>query len=242
MYKLLIVEDEYEIRHGIRHYFPWDELGFIVSGEAENGEEALEFLQHHPVDVILSDIKMPLKSGLDLAKELNEKNDKTPIVFLSGHKDFELVKEALVYGAKDYIVKPTKYQELAKVFQKIKDGLDSTNKLNPMDTINCESALLIGQIKDYIKKNFRTVQLSDLARIAHMNPFYLSTYFKNKTGHSFRDYVISIKMEKAMEYLKDSQYKIYEISEMVGYSNPRNFSKAFHAYFGENPQQSRHGK
>jgi two-component system, response regulator YesN len=228
MYKLLIVDDEYEIRHGISHYFPWDELGFAIAGEAENGQQALEFLAGQPVDAILCDIKMPVKSGLDLARELFEQGVKTKIVFLSGHKDFEFVKQALIYGARDYIVKPTKYKELANVFGKIKDELDRESKQDePSEPQQPGSAedVLIGKIKTYVESHFSTACLKDAARIVHMNPYYVSTYFKKKTGRSFSDYVIATKMNKAAEYFADPQYKTYEISELVGYGNPKNFSK-----------------
>jgi two-component system response regulator YesN len=242
LYKLLIVDDEFEIRHGISHYFPWDELGFSIAGDAENGQQALDFLVDCPVDVILCDIKMPVKSGLDLARELFANQVKIKIVFLSGHKDFEFVKEALIYGARDYIVKPTKYKELAAVFSKIKVELDRESKpdstLQPLNQVS-DDDVLINKIKSYVEQNFPTACLKDAASIVHMNPYYVSTYFKKKTGYSFSDYVIATKMEKAAEYLANPQYKTYEISEMVGYGNPKNFSKSFKAFYGKNPREYR---
>ncbi|MBW7454384.1 response regulator [Paenibacillus sepulcri] len=242
MYQLLIVDDEYEIRHGISSYFPWDELGFHVAGEAENGLEALNFIRGHAVDVILCDIKMPVKSGLELAKDLKAIGDPTRIVFLTGHKEFELIKEALVYGARDYIVKPTKYQELAQVFQKLKIELDQERQSKPVHEDDQDSDIMIRKMKDYVKEHFQTVQLKDVSRIVHMNLYYISTYFKKKTGQSFSDYVLSVKMEKAAQYLSDPQYKTYEVSELVGYGNPKNFSKAFKAFYGRNPRQFRSGQ
>jgi two-component system response regulator YesN len=240
MYKLLIVDDEFEIRHGISNYFPWDELGFMIAGESENGQQALEFIAHTPVDVILCDIKMPVKSGLELARELYAKNDTTKIVFLSGHKDFEYVKEALIYGAKNYIVKPTKYKELAAVFSQLKDELDRERNIDTLPTAQ-ETAgdPQIDRIKAYVEEQFRTVTLKDIAGVVHMNPYYVSTYFRKKTGRSFSDYINEVKMRKAAEYLADPSYKTYEISELVGYVNPKNFSKSFKAFYGKNPREYR---
>lgn len=242
MYQLLIVDDEYEIRHGISNYFPWDELGFQVAGEAENGEEALIFLRAHPVDVILCDIKMPVKSGLELASELKSAGNPVKIIFLTGHKEFELVKEALIYGARDYIVKPTKYQELARIFLKLKKELDQERQTEPEQLEHTDSDVMIRKIKEHMRQHFLTVQLKDVALIVHMNPYYISTYFKKKTGQSFSDYLLSVKMEKAAKYLQDPQYKTYQVSELVGYSNPKNFSKAFKLYYGRNPRQFRSGE
>jgi two-component system response regulator YesN len=240
MYSMFIVEDEYEIRQGISNYFPWDELGFHIAGEAENGQQALDFLKDQSVDVILCDIKMPIKSGLELARELYNDNSKVKIVFLTGHKDFDYVKEALVYGAKGYIVKPTKYRELAEVFGKIKEELDrETKSAVPIPKPQGDEEVLICRIKSYVQEHYRTACLKDVAQIVHMNPYYVSTYFKKKTGQSFSDYVLAVKMAKAAEYLADPQYKTYQISELVGYGNPKNFSKSFKAFYGKNPREFR---
>lgn len=245
MYRLLIVDDEYEIRHGISSYFPWDELGFTVVGQLENGKEALEFLGRERVDVILTDIKMPVMSGLELARELHSRNDGTLIVFLTGYKEFELVKEALIYGAKDYIVKPTKYKELAEVFTKLREELDRSSSQEAQEVqeeqASGERDTLIGRIKAFVDENYRSVTLKDVAGIVHMNPYYVSSYFKKKTGLSFSDYVISVKMNKAAQFLADPGYRTYEISDLVGYSNPKNFSKTFKAYYGKNPRDYRSG-
>ena len=59
MYKLLIVDDEYEIRVGLANYFPWDSVGFVVIGTCENGQQALDFLSQNIPQVILCDVEMP---------------------------------------------------------------------------------------------------------------------------------------------------------------------------------------
>ena len=60
MYKLLIVDDEIEISKALCNYFPWEELGFEVVAQLENGKQALEYIIHNSIDVVLSDIKMPV--------------------------------------------------------------------------------------------------------------------------------------------------------------------------------------
>lgn len=70
MYTLLVVDDETKIRNGICNYFPWNEIGFEIIGEAKNGRQALDTILKQQVDVVLSDIKMPVMSGIELAQEL----------------------------------------------------------------------------------------------------------------------------------------------------------------------------
>ncbi|WP_113671956.1 response regulator transcription factor [Vallitalea guaymasensis] len=249
MYKVLIVDDEYEIRKGISNYFPWNEIGFEVIGEAENGREALKIIQKNHVHVVLCDIKMPHMTGIQLAQILYEQYSHIKIVFLSAYKDFEYAKKALVYGVKDYIVKPTKYKELLNVFVKIKSELDKSeviiNKDNPVKDDKTQDTTyhdkMIITIKNITKNNYQNITLQHVADKVNISPSYLSKYFKSKTGENFSDYVLKIKMEKARELLMDIKYKTYEVSELVGYTNPKNFTRAFKKYFGQSPRNYRNG-
>jgi two-component system response regulator YesN len=244
MYKLIIVDDEAEIRNGLCNYFPWGQLGFQIVAQFENGLQTLEYLKNNPsADCLLCDIKMPFMGGLELAKELSGHNSKIKIIFLSGHRDFEYAREALAYQVKDYILKPTKYEELIKVFSRLKTELDQSQAHNasphlPADGGNYNEKI-ISVIKTYLQKNYPAATLEEAARLVHMNPYYLSKFFKDKTGENFSDYLLAVRMDKAAELLNDIAYKTYEISEMVGYSNPKNFTRTFKKYFGKTPKQFR---
>src|SRR5699024_5534430 len=120
MYKLLLVDDEPEIRYGLKHYFPWPTLGFEVVGECDNGRDALSRINKEHIDVLLCDIVMPFMDGLEVAKELHTTKPEIGIILLSAHKDFKYAQSAITYGVKHYIVKPTKYNELVEVFTKLK--------------------------------------------------------------------------------------------------------------------------
>jgi two-component system response regulator YesN len=247
LYKLLIVDDEYEIRIGLSNYFPWKDLSFEVVGQCENGKAALEYIKENPVDVILCDIKMPIMSGIDLAKEIYKSNMNIKVIFLSGHRDFQYAQEALKYGVKNYIVKPTKYNEILEVFSELKKELDKNLGSSLPDTYSTEKIQgfnleenIIGTVKAYVKKDYKCATLEEAAKLVYMNPYYLSKYFKEKTGINFSDYLIEVKMKKAEELLKNLAYKTYDISEMVGYQNPKNFSRAFKKYFGKSPTEYRH--
>ncbi len=247
MYKLLIVDDEYELRNGLCKFFPWNEIGFEVAGQAENGQKALAFIQSHPVDVVLCDIIMPVMSGLELAAQLSALKYKVKLIFFSGYKNFEYAQQAIEYGVKSYILKSTSYNDLIRVFSKVKSDLDQelpspTGGEQP--SLPRESAMnfdekVIHTIKSYIDTHYRDVTLEDLTGHVHMNPDYISKYFKQKTGQNFSDYLIEVKMAKAAELLNDIQYKIYEISDIVGYSNSYNFTRTFKSFFGVSPREYR---
>ncbi|QHT59602.1 helix-turn-helix domain-containing protein [Paenibacillus lycopersici] len=105
MIRTLFVEDEYFVRQGFIHSLPWAKYGMRIIGEADNGEAALEFLRDHEVDLLVTDLTMPIKSGLELLHEAKTLYPSLPAVVLTCHRDFDCVQEALRLGAVDYIVK-----------------------------------------------------------------------------------------------------------------------------------------
>lgn len=250
MYKLLIVDDEFEIRNGLCKFFPWNGIGFEVMGMAEDGKKAFDFLQSNQVDVVLCDIMMPVMSGLELAKLLSNSKINIRVIFFSGHKDFEYAQKALEYGVKSYILKSTNYNELIRVFSKIKTELDEENSVDiniiepevGSQTVMNFNEKIISVIKNYVQEHYKYVTLEELTKLVHMNPDYISKFFKQKTGQNFSDYLIEVRMKKAAELLNDLNYKTYEISDIVGYSNSFNFTRTFKSYFGMNPREYRNRK
>lgn len=124
MYKLMVVEDEKIIRKGIIQGIKWNELGFEVVAEGKNGVEALEKLKESKVDVVITDIKMPIMDGIELSKQIRQKYEDIEIVILSGFSEFEYAREAITFNAYEYLLKPTKKAKLIEIFQRIKIKLD----------------------------------------------------------------------------------------------------------------------
>lgn len=105
MIKTMIVEDEFYIRKGLIHSLPWESFGMEIIGEADNGESALEFLQQNEADLVITDLTMPVMSGLDLMRALKAARPELHIAVLTCHRDFDYIQEALRLGAIDYMVK-----------------------------------------------------------------------------------------------------------------------------------------
>lgn len=105
MIRVLIVDDEKIVRKGLVSFMPWQDYGMTVVGEANNGENALEFMETNKVDLLLTDLSMPVMSGIELMREVRQRYPHTQIVVLTLHQDFEYVQEALRLGAIDYIAK-----------------------------------------------------------------------------------------------------------------------------------------
>lgn len=123
-YRVLLADDEEEIRSGISRKIDWAALGFTLVGEAENGEEALELAEQYRPDVVLTDIKMPFMDGLELCRHLRRILPGARLVVFSGFDDFEYARQAVGMGVSEYILKPINAPELRQVLEKLRGQLD----------------------------------------------------------------------------------------------------------------------
>ena len=124
-YRVLLVDDEEDIRVGISRKMDWAGLGFSLVGEAENGQDALELAEQLRPDVVLTDIKMPFMDGLELCRILTQRLPAAKFVVFSGFDDFEYAKQAIRMNVSEYILKPINAPELSEVLRKLRDQLDT---------------------------------------------------------------------------------------------------------------------
>lgn len=134
MLKILIVDDEPVIRFGIKASVDWEKEGFVVVGDYANGAEALAHLKQDPVDILITDIKMPVMDGLTLSKQALALDPHIQIILVSSYNDFEYVHQGLKLGVADYILKHTlEPEELLATAQKcaalITEGIKLKNRL-----------------------------------------------------------------------------------------------------------------
>ena len=133
MYKLLIVDDEYLVREGLKETVDWASLGIQVVGTAENGQSGLALAREIKPDLIIADVRMPVMDGLDMAKALASDNADVAVIMYSGYKDFEYARRALDSGVYGFLLKPIENSELIKrvgeVLQKLQDKRDSSRML-----------------------------------------------------------------------------------------------------------------
>ena len=124
LYRVLLVDDEEDIRMGISRKMDWNSLGFTLAGEAENGAEALELAEQLRPDVVLTDIKMPFMDGLELCAHLRQSLPAAKVVVFSGFDDFECARQAMRMNVFEYILKPINAPELGDVMSRLKAELD----------------------------------------------------------------------------------------------------------------------
>jgi YesN/AraC family two-component response regulator len=247
MYHLVIADDEEKICEGIANLFPWKQIGFEVVGQFHSGQEIIEFLKEGSVsvDAILCDIQMPGGDGLEVCRRAAELSD-ARIVLFSSHQNYEYFRKALQYHAVDYLLKPIGYDDLIKCFGAIRESLDregekDRGKTLPEEEAGCSDSL-VKEIIHYLQENYREASLEKAAVHVGLSASYLSRIFKERSGVNFSDHLLQLRMENACRMLEDVRCKSYEVAYNVGYDNPKNFTRAFKAYYGVTPREYRRNK
>jgi two-component system response regulator YesN len=118
--RLIICDDERIIRETIRNLIDWDNLGIQIVGVCRDGIEAYDAIVDEYPDIVLTDIKMPGLSGLELIQKITQTYDKIEFVILSGYGEFSLAAEAMKYGVKHYLLKPCNETQIIEVMQQVK--------------------------------------------------------------------------------------------------------------------------
>ena len=169
MYKVMLVDDEKLILQGLENLIDWQELNFEIVASAQNGKEAFEIYKKNPVDIIITDINMPIISGLELIEKIRNLNNNTRFIILSGYEDFNYAKKAIKYGVDNYILKPIDEEELTNTLKKIADYFETYKNKSKDDSIKRNI------IKNYIFDNIDFQEF--LSNITKFNFFQADTYF-----------------------------------------------------------------
>lgn len=177
MLKVLLVEDEKFIAQGLSMLIDWEDCGFEITGTVYNGQEAVEFLQNTPVDLILSDIKMPVMDGITLLKTIREENlSEAFFVILSGYGDFAYAQQAIKYKCTDYILKPIQKQQLFTLLEKVrklynakKEQETEKKKMSRAYFVRYVQALLLGRADaEALAYVSEKIEFSNRIRYIHM--------------------------------------------------------------------------
>jgi YesN/AraC family two-component response regulator len=239
VYSLIIVDDEPVLRDGLARHFPWEKYGFRVRAVFASSQQALSFFERDTADALLTDIRMPFMSGLDLVRRIREDfRNRTVMCLISAYKDFAYAQEGMALGIKYYLVKPTSFEEIGEVFQKIRQELDGQPAA--ADAAPETDNETIRQACAIVRARTGACTLNGLAAELGLDSSYLSRLFKKETGENFRDYLRRVKMEQAAQMLLSPiNYRNKDISEALGYLDAQNFFRAFREYYGMNPSEYR---
>lgn len=240
-YNVLLVEDEHFLRESIvRTINGLDDI-YKVTAQASNGMEALECLKKDDIQIVITDIQMPVMNGLELTKQINNQYPDTITIILTGYADFQYAQEALRQNAFEYLLKPVNPEELHKSLNKA--GL----KLGQIDLTSEKSTLAGYDAKEqvdyvyyYIQDHYmESVDIGELADELGFTSAYLSKIFKKYTGTTPIKMLTSIRIHNAKKLLLNTNYTIQEIGKEVGYPDQFHFSKTFRKVVGMNPSAYR---
>ncbi len=128
MYKLLLVDDEKQIREGLRGIIRWEDYGIQVCAEASGGDEALRMIRYYHPQIVITDIQMPGGTGLELLANVRRFHEPCETIVLSGYDDYDLVRQAMRSGAVDYLLKPSSRQDLIAIIDEVTDRIENRQK------------------------------------------------------------------------------------------------------------------
>ncbi|WP_042221551.1 response regulator transcription factor [Oceanobacillus manasiensis] len=221
MLKLLIVDDEWVIREGLEKTIPWKEWGIAVTTTAKNGNEALQILEQHKLDILLTDIRMPGINGLDLIASCKDRYPALKIVILTGHNEFEYAQKALRLGADDILLKPTNVDELKRTMLHVAQVLreeqiedlhhlsylaksviedptqDKIQKLKSHDRLNPNFCIIIIKNENHVVESIPSENCVLLEQTAHKH-IYLFHHVENESDFErlINEQIINIKQKE----------------------------------------------
>ena len=254
--KLLVADDERTIRNGLLS-LPWESIGIQQVYQAENGLTAKEILKEEKIDIIISDIKMPGLSGLELAEYIKECAMDTAVILLTGYSDFEFARRALRNEVFDYMLKPIRPGSILETVRRVKEALErkrykaevvrkyetASGSLNFREQISWMFQGVNRQTLEIlldIAENFsQGISLNSLAEKYHFSSAYLSRMIKKETGYSFSGILNAIRLAAAVEFLLKNHGKINLICDLVGFSDQKYFSQVFKKTLGCSPGEFR---
>lgn len=226
---IVLVDDEVLVTRGLSQQIQKHKRHWNIIGTASNGDLAMELIQNHNVDVLVTDIRMPKKNGLELTREALQVKSELKIILLTGYAEFEYAQQAIRIGVIDYLLKPVDYMTLIEKISMIEKQIDITHKLSTV-----ERAIR------YIENNYYspTLSLTEVADKFDLTPHHFSKLFKQEQGELFSSFLTRMRIEKAKYLLKhEKNLKVYEVGEQVGYLDRHYFNQLFKKNVGITPNQ-----
>lgn len=252
MRTVLLVEDEDQARGYVRKVLEKLDAGFVVAGEAVNGEEGLRLIGSLQPDLVIADIDMPVMDGVELLKAARRDGFEGRFLMLTCMSDFEYARQALEYGASGYLLKLSMEPEVLRAnLARIETELAGRDRLKKLDRVwstlpakdpgqGATDHPDINRVIAYLEEHYQEeFSLKRLAELACMEASYLSDLFKKKTGVTLTQYHQRLRVEAAALMLRETAMPVTEIGERVGFSGDSYFIKIFKRWTGATPADYR---
>ncbi len=251
MLRIFLADDEPWVILGLKGMIDWKESGFEICGEATDGLKAWERIRRLRPDLVLSDIRMPGLSGIDLVKRIREEKIAAEVIFMSGYSEFEYARAGLQYGCVDYLLKPV-YEEdllgcLEKAARRIRDARSAAQRetqgaeeqLSQEEQLYRSEAGLAKEMVRYMQEHYREVTQQQMADLFCMSASAVSQIIKRHTGKNYSEHLLDIRIQRAQELLRATNESIERIAELTGYNDYFYFTKVFKKATGLSPSAYR---
>lgn len=245
-FTMLVVDDSADMCRFVRDYFR-GEYNVIT---ASDGELALKQLQDNDnIDLVVSDVTMPKMDGLELCRyvKTNLRWSHIPVILLTGRTSEEMEMEGLKLGADDYITKPFNVEMLRLRVKKLIEKKENRQKQFREKIDVAPSEITITSVdEEFIQKALRICEehISDtefsvevLGQELSLSRTYLYKKLINITGKGPAEFIRTIRMKRAKQYLESGQMQIIEISAALGYNNPKRLTENFKTEYGISPSE-----
>lgn len=245
-FTMLVVDDSADMCRFVRDYFR-GEYNVIT---ASDGEQALKQLQDNDnIDLVVSDVTMPKMDGLELCRyvKTNLRWSHIPVILLTGRTSEEMEMEGLKLGADDYITKPFNVEMLRLRVKKLIEKKENRQKQFREKIDVAPSEITITSVdEEFIQKALRICEehISDtefsvevLGQELSLSRTYLYKKLINITGKGPAEFIRTIRMKRAKQYLESGQMQIIEISAALGYNNPKRLTENFKTEYGISPSE-----
>lgn len=235
MVNIFLVDDDCNFITALERNIKWSQLNACICGTAFDGRQALDACLIKMPDIVLTDVRMPVMDGIELAQNLRESSKYIQIIFMSSYSDKEYLRTAIKLRAVDYIDKPVSRDELTQVLIKAISEIEPAQQKSA-----CAYSHTIEDLIAYISKHCtEDLSIDFLAEQVYLSSSYLMNLFKKETGKTINQMITEKRMTMACDLLLHTKKSLPEISETVGYADSRHFSKLFKRFTGKNPSEYR---
>ncbi|MDR2900642.1 MAG: response regulator [Treponema sp.] len=250
MYKVIIVDDEDTIVTGLSRMLPWQKYGCEIAATANDAEAALALIRELEPDILFTDIRMPGMDGLSMIAAFRSEFPDMLITILSGYPQFDYAQQAIQLDVSNYLLKPSKMDELESALAKMTEILDKRKTAIVSNENNCDvpdsesgdnaNNFITRNAVRYIEEHYaEKLSLNDVAQKVYVSQWHLSKLISRHTNQSFNDLLNSVRIAKAKELLSNPSLRIWEISETVGFSDVTHFSRIFKKIEGKSANEYR---
>lgn len=245
MFKVLVVEDELIIRKGLIASVDWEELNCEVAGEAADGKEGLQKILQLKPNIVLSDIKMPCMSGIEMVEKAKREHV-FHTVFITSFADFEYAKKGIELQVSNYLLKPIDEDELKETIKNICERIcaeKADKKREEFQETGIHQNYYVEKTMEFIRERYKEkVGIGDVCEILKVSKSYLSRILKKNLDLSFVDLLNQYRIKQAGVILETEEMKIYELADLLGFSDYKHFCAVFKKYNGISPGDYRRRK